>query len=80
MRDTLLSLRLGCSSGLCWRLEAAEKRERTLYGTTDAKEISEVLDSYREFTELRAQRARDRRALPDNRQLLARNARPDQLL
>jgi hypothetical protein len=60
-------------------LEAAEKRERTLYGTTDAEEISEVLDSYREFTELRAQRARDRRALPDNRQLLARNARPDQL-
>jgi hypothetical protein len=40
-------------------LEAAEKRERTLYGTTDAEEIAQVLDSYREFIELCERKERE---------------------
>jgi hypothetical protein len=40
-------------------LEAAEKRERTIYGTTDAEEIAEVLQSFREFIELCERKERE---------------------
>jgi hypothetical protein len=33
-------------------LEVAERRERELYGETDAEEINRVLKSYRDFVEL----------------------------
>jgi hypothetical protein len=40
-------------------LEAAEKRKRTLYGTNDAEEIAQVLDSHREFIELCERKERE---------------------
>lgn len=33
-------------------LEVAERREREIYGETDAKQINRVLKSYRDFVEL----------------------------
>ena len=35
------------------------KRERTLYGTTDAEEIEQVLDGYRDFIELCERKERE---------------------
>jgi hypothetical protein len=40
-------------------VDAAERRERTLYGTTDAEEIAAVLDSFREFIELCERKERE---------------------
>jgi hypothetical protein len=40
-------------------LHAAEKRERELYGATDAKEIERVLKSYRDFVALCARKEQE---------------------
>jgi hypothetical protein len=40
-------------------LEAAKKRERTIYGATEAEEIAEVLQSFREFIELCERKERE---------------------
>jgi hypothetical protein len=51
-----------------WR--RPEKREHTIYGTTDAEDIAEALDSYREFIELCERKVRETGEVPDNCQLL----------
>jgi hypothetical protein len=40
-------------------LQAAEKRERELYGATDAEEIERVLKSYRDFVALCVRKERE---------------------
>ena len=40
-------------------LDAAEKRERNVYGETDAAEIERVLKSYRDFVELCARKEQE---------------------
>jgi hypothetical protein len=48
-----------CGPASSKTFEAAEKRERTIYGTTDAEEIAAVLESHREFIELCERKERE---------------------